>query len=82
MAVANPIVPGSPDIDVRCQIAADFYGRKISISGFVEPFPAFEAYAKIEGKLITLAQLSPLEGASPWNLIGEPNRRISGEFYF
>lgn len=82
-AANNPLVPGSFDIDwaLNVVVLVDA-GNEIAsarVSGLVDPFPAFEMYVGVEGApLIPVFQLDPRLDADPWNLIGPPNRPITG----
>jgi hypothetical protein len=48
----------------------------------VEPFPAFEMCASLNGATKQLFQHSPDPGATPWNLFGLPNKPVSGNVIF
>jgi hypothetical protein len=65
----NPCVAGSPDIDYRGSITIQADERSVEFDGFVDVFPAFEAYSRINNnpsaKLFTVG---PKPGATPWNL--------------
>jgi hypothetical protein len=84
-AASNPVIPGSPDIDYQLDIELSRAVSKkggspytLAVNGLVEPFPAFEMYAGFEGRKPTkLFALNPLKGASPWDLIGDPNRGVA-----
>jgi hypothetical protein len=83
-AANNPCAPGSPDIDYKGTIIIKLLdsgqGVLVNFDGLVEPFPAFEMYASAddgEPKAI-FPPVSPLPGKTPWNLVGNPNRLVSG----
>jgi hypothetical protein len=83
LAANNPCFFGSPDIDVQGEFTVDFTEETVVFIGKVEPFPAFEAYVAIDsGGVQALFQLLPIEGKSPLNLFGPPNRAISGSVPF
>jgi hypothetical protein len=81
-AGSNPCITGSPDIDWTMTVVVVWdrpSGRvTISADGFIEPFPAFEMYANLNGSTpTTLFQEGPLTGSTPWNLPGSPNRSLT-----
>lgn len=84
----NPCVGAvAPDIDwlilveIRKQSATT--AQIIVKSGsMVEPFPAFEMYATWNGATKTLFTRPPDSGATPWNLIGPPNKPVTGSVSF
>jgi hypothetical protein len=46
----------------------------------VEPFPAFEMYAKADnGAVKTLFRISPTPGSTPWNLPMGPTKAVHGQ---
>lgn len=82
-AANNPCVEaGSPDIDWKLLVIV-LYDRlsgkaKINVDGFIEPFPAFEMYAILNGpNPTTIFQEKPIPGSTPWNLPGSPNRAVT-----
>jgi hypothetical protein len=73
-AASNPCATGSPDIDYEGTITIDLRDRSIEFIGKVDPFPAFEAYATINnGAGVTMFQINPKAGKTPWNLFGPPS---------
>lgn len=74
--------PEPPDIDYILTITINPDFHTVSVSGFVDPFPAFEMYAKVGGVTKSLFLRSPALGTSPWNLIGLPNILVSGSVTF
>lgn len=87
-AAGNPCVDlaglsiPSPDIDWVIRVSILFEratGKaRISFDGMIEPFPAFEMYALLNGpRPMILFQEGPLPGSSPWNLPGSPNRAVT-----
>ncbi len=80
-AADNPCVTPSPDIDWSIKIQAELEfggeGGRIKVSGLVDEFPAYEMYASVDGgPPIKIFNISPEEGKTPWNLIGNPTVRI------
>lgn len=87
-AAGNPCVDlagltiPSPDIEWVIRVSVLFEraaGKaRVSFDGMVEPFPAFEIYALLNGPRPTvLLQEGPLPGSTPWNLPGSPNRAVT-----
>jgi hypothetical protein len=87
-AAGNPCVElaglsiPSPDIDWVIRVSVLFEratGKaRVSFDGMIEPFPAFEMYATLNGPRPTvLLQEGPMPGSSPWNLPGSPNRAVT-----
>lgn len=69
-AANNPCHAGSPDIDYRGTIRFSPDDRYVEFDGFVDVFPAFEAYCRInEGPVTKLFAISPDPGLNPANLI-------------
>jgi hypothetical protein len=79
-SVANPIVPGSPDIDFLVHFSVGFAvpHRAVRVNGHVEPFPAFEAYVLDGMRIHTLFTRSPDPGATPLDLYGPASRSVNG----
>lgn len=84
---ATPGVPThvnpSPDIDwnISVTISIDAGGEtaRVTASGLVEPFPAFEMYVQADsGTVVPIFALDPLPGSDPSNLFGPPNRPVAG----
>lgn len=79
----NPCATGSPQINwsVKTEIKRIGAG-KVQISALagsvVEPFPAFEMYAKLNGKTANIFKRSPDPGTTPWSLFGDPKSPVSG----
>jgi hypothetical protein len=81
-AGSNPCITVAPDIDWTMSVVVvwDCSSGRVTVSadGFIEPFPAFEMYANLNGSTpTTLFQEGPLTGSSPWNLPGSPNRSLT-----
>ena len=72
----------APDIDWLANVAVEKQGGSISVKlgagSLVEPFPAFEMYASLNGATKQIFQRPPDPGATPWNLVGPPNKAVSG----
>ncbi|KAI9862247.1 MAG: hypothetical protein M1813_004722 [Trichoglossum hirsutum] len=79
----NPLVTGSPDIDLIGTLTVDRVNKFVEFVGKVDEFPAFEAYVSINGgSPSTIAQLGPKPGAGPGSLIGDANRVFRGKVTF
>jgi hypothetical protein len=83
----NPCALGAPDIDwlVHVEVtksAPTSIKVAIGVGSVVEPFPAFEMYASTSGGTKALFRRPPDAGADPWNLIGAPNKVVSGSATF
>jgi hypothetical protein len=83
----NPATPPginpAPDIDwnlaVKVEIDADGETGRVSVSGRVEPFPAFEMYIRADGgATLPVFRLEPEQGKTPSDLFGLPNRSVAG----
>jgi hypothetical protein len=82
-AANNPCFTGSPDIDYEgtIEITIDPSTQIVSVafSGRIEPFPAFEMYATLNGgSSMPIFRESPVPGATPRDLFGDANRPVSG----
>jgi hypothetical protein len=76
-AANHPLVTDSPDIDYKGEFIVDLASRTITFDGYVDEFPAFEAYASINnGSAIQIFLILPQPRKSPWNLWGPANRRV------
>ncbi|KAL9100192.1 MAG: hypothetical protein Q9187_009393, partial [Circinaria calcarea] len=65
----NPLVTGSPNIDLIGTLTVDRVNKFVEFVGKVDEFPAFEAYISINGgSPRTVAQLGPKPGAGPESL--------------
>lgn len=84
----NPCAgPIAPDIEWLVHVAVEKTGTngfvvKLGPGSVVEPFPAFEMYASLNGVTKQLFQRPPDAGATPWNLFGLPNKSVSGSINF
>jgi hypothetical protein len=83
----NPCVGAvAPDIDWLVHVAVRRLDSSVTVSvengSVVEPFPAFEMYASLNGVTKVIFQRSPDSGATPWNLMGPPNKSVSGAAKF
>ena len=76
----------APDIDWLVHVVVEKAGPGVKVSlaagSVVEPFPAFEMYASLNGATKQLFARSPNAGATPWNLVGPPNQPVSGSVSF
>ncbi len=76
----------APSIDWFINVTVEKQGGGISVrlgpGSFVEPFPAFEMYASMNGVTKPVFQRSPDAGATPWDLFGAPNKAVSGSVAF
>lgn len=80
-AANNPCHTGSPAIDYMGAITIDLAERSIEFNGKVDAFPAFEAYATInDGAGVTMFQILPKPGKTPWNLVGGPSESVKAKF--
>lgn len=76
----NPLVRGSPNIDLVGTLTVDRVNRFVEFVGKVDEFPAFEAYVSINGGAPrTIGQLGPKPGAGPSSLVGGANRVFRGK---
>ena len=82
----NACVTGSPDIDWIVRVTVERQGNQIVCKAhegsMVEPFPAFEMYATLNGNTKAIFQRPPNPGADPWNLPQGPNQPVSGTVIF
>ena len=84
----NPCAgPVAPDIDWLVHVTVQKQGAstvvvKLESGSLVEPFPAFEMYASLNGTTKQVFQRPPDPGATPWNLVGPPNKSVSGAVSF
>ena len=89
-AAHNPLVPVAPNIDYKGKVSIAIIPdnapdgsmiekAKIDFSGLVDPFPAFEMYAAVNGGPgHAVFQRLPDPGSDPYNLFGDPDRYVSG----
>lgn len=73
-AAGNPLAPTpemlSPAIDFSGTVTFDPATRKVQFKGSVGAFPAFEAYASLNGgPARRLFRVGPAEGTTVWNLV-------------
>lgn len=78
----NPCFTGAPNIDwnigVSLTVLRNGSFAEISLDGVVEPFPAFELIAIVDGRQPKhVVRFPPEPGSSPWNLPGGPTRRAN-----
>ena len=80
----NPCASGAPEINWSVSVEVTrLANNKMQVAALpgskVEPFPAFEMYASLDGKPgKEVFKVGPLPGTTPWNLFGDPNRAVSG----
>ena len=82
-AANNACWAGSPDIDYRGRLQLTYRpdSREVAVEYdvFVEPFPAFEMYARLDsGPVVPLFRRHPDEDATPLDITGPPNVRFRG----
>lgn len=82
-AANNPCFTGSPDIDYKGTVEITVIPQRliaqVAFNGLIEPFPAFEMYAAVNGGIgVPIFRVNPLPGATPGNLFGNANRPVSG----
>ncbi|UGQ46842.1 DUF3238 domain-containing protein [Massilia endophytica] len=83
----NPCATGAPQINWSVQVEVKrLAGGKIQVAALsgskVEPFPAFEMYASLNGAVREVFKVGPQPGTTPWDLVGPPNRPVSGTVAF
>ncbi|KAL4923643.1 uncharacterized protein BDV17DRAFT_276565 [Aspergillus undulatus] len=79
----NPLVTGSPDIDLTGTLIVDRDDKFVEFVGKVDEFPAFEAYVSInKGSPREVARLGPKPDAGPGSLFGDANRPFRGRVDF
>jgi hypothetical protein len=68
-SAGNPLVPGAPKIDYSGTITYDKRAKTLAILATVGNFPAFEAYASLNGKPFKkIFAVGPAPGSTPWAL--------------
>jgi len=82
-SASNPCLPGATDSDwnvaVSAYRSADLNSATVEVSGLVEPFPAFEMYARAPNRSPErLFAVMPAPGATPFDLFGGPTRNVGG----
>ena len=81
----NPCVgPVAPDIDWLVNVTVEKQGGSVSVelgAGSLV-FPAFEMYASLNGATKQIFQRSPDPGATPFDLVGPPNKAVTGSAIF
>lgn len=82
----NPHVIGSPSIYYAGDFIYSTSERKLRYRLTIGRFPAFEAYAQLDGgAIVTVFDRNPAEGSDVWSLIsvgGIGTRNVSGEVNF
>jgi hypothetical protein len=85
-AASNPLVAlaaigGDIDLDltIRVEPSSTLESVYVQVTGYLDPFPAFEAYARADGgKPQTIFRRDPIPRTTVKNLPGVANRRIIG----
>lgn len=82
-AAGNPCFLVAPKIEwvvnLTVEKSGNTYAVKLAPGSVVEPFPAFEMYASLNGGAPkTLFMRSPDPGATPGDLVGPPNKPVAG----
>lgn len=81
-SAGNPFDAVAPNIDMKGTLTVDRVGKTVTFDGAVDDFPAFEAYATLNGfgpyRIVTLG---PGDGATAADLLGGANRGFSGKLY-
>jgi hypothetical protein len=83
-AAGDPLVSGAADIDYEGQllVAPVIGGVSVSFDGKIDSFPAFEAYASLDGKTQQLFKVPPPPGVTVQSLPGSANKPIKGSAVF
>ena len=85
-AASDPSVRHAADIDydVSFNVCVDLNNGMVIVSclGLIDDFPAFEAYAKYQGRTQTLFIVPPPYGNTVVNLLGSANRYVGGVTMF
>ena len=81
LATSIPLIPGSTlagDIDTTGTLVIDAGFRTVSFDGFLDAFPAFEAFVSVDvGATRSLFQILPDKGSTPLDLPGPANRPVN-----
>lgn len=81
-SAGNPFDAVAPHIDMKGTLTVDRTTMTVTFDGAVDDFPAFEAYATLNGfGPYRVAALGPGEGATAADLLGGANRAFSGKLY-
>lgn len=68
-SAGNPLVPGAPKIDYDGTITYDKVAKTLAFQATIGNFPAFEAYASLNGKPFKkIFSVGPAPGSTPWAL--------------
>jgi Protein of unknown function (DUF3238) len=82
-AASDPLVKLAPQVNYKGTYIIDIPQRKVSFIGLVEPWPAFESYAAINGGAgQKIFQVPPEPGNTSWNLFADANRPVVGTTVF
>lgn len=82
---SDPCVAGAADIDYEGSFkieAGPGVQVKVSFNGRIDPFPAYECYAELNGVTKELWRFSPAVGADVLNLPGRANTPVFGSANF
>ena len=83
----DPLVSAAAHIEYEGDFEVTVFGRApyrvvVRFDGRIDAFPAYECYAELNGRTRTLFTASPPPGNTVTNLLGGPNRAISGAVGF
>ncbi len=68
-SAGNPLVPGAPKIDYSGTVTYEKDAKTLAFEATVGTFPAFEAYASLNGKPFKkIFAVGPAPGTTPWAL--------------
>lgn len=82
---SDPCVAGAADIDYEGSFrieAGPGPQVRVSFDGRIDPFPAYECYAELNGVIQELWRFMPVPGADVLNLPGRANTPVSGAVSF
>lgn len=82
-SAGNPLVSGAPNIDYGGTLTYDRVAKTLAFRATIGEFPAFEAYASLNGMPFKkIFALGPALGSTPWSLfdagLGFKSRPIEG----
>lgn len=81
-SAGNPFDAFAPKIDLKGTLTVDRVGKTVTFDGAVDDFPAFEAYALLDGfGPYRVATIDPGEGKTAADLFGGANRAFGGKLY-
>jgi hypothetical protein len=84
---SDPLVSAAANIDYEGAFEVTIQSRApyrvvVRFDGRIDAFPAYECYAELNGRTKALFTSSPPQGNTVTNLLGGPNRAISGAVGF